>query len=608
MSSSGENILELSRSFPATAGVYIMKGKDGAPVYIGKAKNLRSRVASYFRSDGGRDRSQVPYLVREVDSMDYVVAESESEALFIENSLIKRHQPKYNIRLKDDKTFSSLRLSVNDRFPRLSRTRRIKDDGAVYFGPFASGKFLKQTVRLVHRLFPLRDCTPNKFERHRTRPCLSYFTKLCSGPCAGKISEEDYGALVEQAAAFLKGERKKLARTIREMMERASREARYENAAYYRDQLKSLRENEEIDRVKPSGFEDTDVVGFHRESERYEFTVLLSRGGSVVDKLDFSAKSFHGEETEALREFLGRFYFSDHYVPRRILLPIGIRDADAYSEWFTEKRGKRVYIETPRRGQKKELVRLAVKNARESFSRKAEEKAKETSLLESIRKSVGLQRVPYTIECFDISNIQGNQTVASLVRFRNAKPERGRYRKYRITAVEGQDDFRSMYEVVYRRSRRAGENNWELPDLMLIDGGKGQLNSAWRALRDCGVEGEVDLASIAKTEGRYGIDRIFVRGKDEPCVLSDNKKGIYFLMRVRDEAHRFAITYHRELRKDRTLASEMDSVPGIGRKRKFLLLDHFGSVEKIKTATAEELASVKGMTKKAAENVKEFLR
>lgn len=601
-----EKILELSESFPSAIGVYIMKGAGGTPVYIGKAKNLRARVMSYFQR--GSDRGQIPYLVREVDSIDYVVTEGESEALFIENSLIKRHKPKYNIRLKDDKTFSSLRLSVGEKFPRLSRTRRIRDDGALYFGPFASGKFLKRTVNLVHRLFPLRDCTQNKFEKHSTRPCLNYFMKLCSGPCAGKISEEDYRELVCQAASFLRGERKKLVRMIKEMMKRASEEGRYENAAYYRDQLVSLYENAEIEKVTSSRFEDMDIVGFYRDSEHYEFTVLLSRGGSVVDKLDFSVKSPHGDEAECVREFLGRFYFSDHYVPKRVLLPLFIRDREGYSEWLTEKRGKRVYIETPRRGPKSELVRFAMKNARESFSRKAEDKAKQGTLLQGIRKSAGIKRVPYSIECFDISNIQGHQTVASLVRFRNARPERDRYRRYRITATSGQDDFRSMYEVVYRRALRAAEDNWDLPDLMLIDGGKGQLNAAHAALRDCAVENEVDLASIAKTEGRTGIDRIYVHGKGEPCDFSSNKKGVYFLMRVRDEAHRFAITYHRELRKDKTLASQIDGVPGIGKKRKLLLLNHFGSVEKIKGATLEELASIKGMTKQAAHNVKAFLR
>ena len=601
-----EKILELSRSFPATTGVYIMKGSGGTPVYIGKAKNLRTRVMSYFQK--GKDRGQIPYLIREVDSIDYVVTEGESEALFIENSLIKRHKPKYNIRLKDDKTFSSLRLSVAEKFPRLSRTRRVRDDGALYFGPFASGKFLKSTVSLVHRLFPLRDCTRAKFERHRTRPCLNYFMKLCSGPCAGKISEEDYGELVRQATSFLQGEKKKLVKMIGEMMEKASEEGKYENAAYYRDQLVSLRENAEIEKVTSSRFEDMDVVGFYRDSQQYEFTVLLSRGGSVVDKLDFSVKSLHGDEAECLREFLGRFYFSDRYIPKRILLPLSIRDREGYSDWLSEKREKRVYVETPSRGPKSELVRFAMKNARESFSRKAEEKAKQGTLLRSIRKSAGIKRIPYTIECFDISNIQGRQTVASLVRFRNARPERDRYRRYRITATSGQDDFRSMYEVVYRRALRAAEEDWDLPDLMLIDGGKGQLNAARAALRDCGVENQVDLASIAKTEGRAGVDRLYVYGESDPCDFSSNKKGVYFLMRVRDEAHRFAITYHRELRKDKILASQMDGVPGIGKKRKLLLLNHFGSVEKIKGATAEELASVKGMTKRAARNVKEFLR
>ncbi len=601
-----EKILELLKTFPETSGVYIMKGADGLPVYIGKAKNLRSRATSYFHRGG--DRGQIPYLVKEIDSIDYVVTETESEALFVENSLIKRHKPKYNIRLKDDKTFSFLRLSVKDKFPRLSRTRRIRQDDALYFGPFASGKFLKSTINLVHRLFPLRDCTSAKFERHRTRPCLNYFTKLCSGPCAGKISEQEYAETVNRSISFLRGEKRKLIRAMEEMMKKAAAEEMYENAAYCRDQLEILRENVEIEKVTSSRFEDIDIVGFYRDSEHYEFTVLLSRSGSVVDKLDFSVKSFQEDESETLREFLGRFYFSDRHIPKRILLPLPVRDRDAYSQWLTEKRGKRVYVDSPSRGVKSELVKLAAKNARESFSRKAEEKQREDKLLKNIGKSIGIRLVPYTIECFDISNIQGTKTVASLVRFRNAKPERDRYRRYKITSVSGQNDFRAMYEVIYRRALRAKQDNWDLPDLMLIDGGKGQLNAAYEALRDCGVQREVELVSIAKTEGRSGIDRIYVHGKSEPLVLSGNKKGIYFLMRVRDEAHRFAVTYHRELRKTNTLASQMDDIKGIGKKRKLLLLDHFGSVEKIKGATLEQLASVKGMTKDAARNVKEYLR
>lgn len=603
MNSSIENLLD---SLPSKTGVYIMKDKNGRSIYIGKANNLKSRVRSYFSRDSG-DRHQIPYLVGDVETVDYLLTKTESEALLVENSLIKRHKPKYNIRLKDDKTYSSLRLSVNEKYPRLTFTRRVRDDGALYFGPYASGESLKQTSRLVRKLFPVRDCSDEKFRRHKSRPCLSYFINICSGPCANKISHEKYNAIVDKAAVFLRGERKQLIRIIKNSMKKASDEMRYVDAAYYRDQLKSVEKNVEVDKLMSSSLMDKDVIGFYREDDNYEFTVLLSRDGTIVDKSDFSVKGFNLETGEVLREFISRFYFSDRYIPREILLPLDIYDSQNYSDLLSEKRGKKVDIINPKRGEKLKLIQMALKNSRESFFRKQNERKRGNTLLESIKDSLSLNRIPNAIECFDISNTQGSQPVASLVRFAGGKADRSRYRRYRIKTVSGPDDFSSMYEVVFRRCLRSDQKGWNLPDLILIDGGKGQLNVALNALKDCGVDDKVDIAAIAKSRVNGETDKIYLPGRKEPVLLEDNKKAIFLLMRIRDEAHRFAITFHKELRDKKSLTSEIDSIPGVGKKRKLELLNYFGSIEKIRMATVEELCSVKGMTKQVARNIKNTL-
>lgn len=601
-----EKILDITKSFPASFGVYIIKDQDDKPIYIGKAKNLKSRVRSYFSKDKN-DRHQIPYMVNEAVSVDYLVTKTESEALLVENSLIKRHKPKYNIRLKDDKTYSSLRLSINEKYPRLAFTRKIREDGALYFGPFASGETLKQTSRLVRKLFPVRDCSDEKFARHKHRPCLSYFIKLCSGPCANKISEKRYNDLVEQTAVFLRGERKELIKIIKASMKKAAEQTNYEDAAYYRDQLKYIEKNVEVEKLISSSLLDKDIVGFFHENDSYEFTVLFSRDGAIVDKADFSVKGFNMKSEDVLREFLGRFYYAERYIPSEVLVQSDIYDSSVYSKWLTEIRGKKADVISPKRGEKLRLIQMAIDNAKESFLRKQNERKRGDSLLESLKKSLSLKHLPKTIECFDISNIQGNQGVASLVRFKEGKSDKNRYRRYKIKTVSGPNDYASMYEVIFRRCLRSEQKGWNLPDLILIDGGKGQLNVALNALKDCGVDDKVDIASIAKIRKNDEVDKIYIPGNKNPIVLNEDKKSIFFLMRIRDEAHRFAITYHKGLRNKLTLKSQIDSIPGVGKKRKLELFKHFGSIEKIKMATIEELSEVKGMNKKAAKNIKETL-
>ncbi|MCH8029028.1 MAG: excinuclease ABC subunit UvrC [Candidatus Dadabacteria bacterium] len=598
---------EILKNLPASVGVYLMKDKHGRALYIGKAKNLRSRVRTYFLSSGGDSRPQIPFLVKEICDVDFLVTETERDALLLENSLIKKHKPKYNILLKDDKTYSSLRLDPREKVPRLSFTRRVKNDGAVYFGPFSSGGTLRQTKRLIHKIFPLRDCTDGKYKRHSRRPCLNYNLKLCLGPCAGKVDESTYHETVERAKMFLKGRVKEILKILNENMKRSADMMRYEEAANYRDEIRLLKKNIDIEKIIPGTFNDKDIIGFFRDDGIVEFEVLYSRGGTIVDKAEFSIKNIHWEDREIVREFLGQFYGTDRFIPKEILVPVNIDDTGVMSDWLGEKRGGRVSIIQPKRGAKVKLLELAMKNAEESHKIKSGENAKSLKLLKKVQESLSLTRVPISIECYDISNTQGAQPVASMVRFEHGKPAKKKYRKYRIKSVSGPNDYAMMHEVLTRRLRRSGDEGWELPDLMLVDGGKGQLNIAQQALEELGSSAKVSLASIAKAADQDDWDKIYKPGRKNPLPVPRGSKELLFLMEIRDEAHRFAITYHKKLRKKRSFTSELDLIPGIGPKRKQALLRRFGNTRAIARASTEELSKLPGMNKESARLIKERL-
>lgn len=602
------DILNTVESLPDSVGVYIMKDSGGKAVYIGKANNIRSRVRSYFTRGKGDNRLQIPHLVDVVVEIDYMVTDNEREALILENSLIKKHKPRFNIQLKDDKTYASLRLSVKDKFPKLTFSRKIRDDGAVYFGPFASGGALKQVKKLVHKLFPIRDCSDEKFKRHWQRPCLNYNMKLCLGPCAGKVGEEEYIQVAEQARHFLSGNKNELLNMLKKNMYKASEETRYEDAAYYRNQIEYLKKNMEVERFMSTSLEDRDIVGIYRDKNNYEFLLLHSRDGQIVDKTEYRINNYNENETDVLEEFIARLYLQGRrYIPREILLPVKTENMDTYAQLLSEKKGRKVAIKVPGRGAKRKLIQLARKNARESFSRNSFKQKQQYELLSELRHYLGLEKLPETIECFDISNIQGNFAVASMVRFRIGQPDKDRYRRYKIKTVSGPDDYASMHEVISRRLKRAGEDGWELPDLILIDGGKGQLNAACNAALTSDIKQKVEFASIAKSRRFDEPDRIYVSGNKDPLVIRENTGPLYLLMRIRDEAHRFAIEYHKKLRNKKAFASELNNIPGVGDKRRISLLNHFGSVEAIKDADTYDLASLPGMNRKVAEQIKKYL-
>ena len=594
-------------SVPASAGVYILKDGKGRPLYVGKAKNLRSRVLSYLHEGGDQQRPHISYLMREVEDLDYFVTRNEREALVLENSLIKQKKPRYNIRLRDDKNYLSLRLDPRERFPRLTLTRRVLKDGALYYGPFASADALKKAKRLIHKVFPLRDCTDEKFRRHSARPCLSYYMGMCLGPCAGKVGEDEYGEAVERTRMFLRGEKNSIIEMLRHSMRKASEEMRYEDAAHYRDQARLLEKNLDEQMFITPGTKDRDIVGFHREGQDAEFSVLFSRGGMLVDKAEYSFKNAAGTDEDLLGEFISQFYGGNRFIPNEIIIPIGVEGMEDISEWLSERLGRKVALSVPERGVKASQLELAGRNALESFQRKHARELSELDILERLKSSLHLSRQPAAIECFDISNIQGELAVASLVRFEGGKPARERYRTYKIKTVEGPNDYAMMREVLSRRLTRAEEEGWGIPDLILIDGGKGQLNIAHSVIEELGYTGELDLASIAK--GRYEgeSDKMYIYGRKNPIVFSRNSQVLFLLMRVRDEAHRFAITFHKKLRGKRAVSSALDDVPGIGAKRKKELIKRFGSLSGIKAASVDEIAAVPGLSRRIAEELKEKL-
>jgi len=594
----------LLENIPKKTGIYIMRNTSGKPVYIGKAKDLKSRVSSYFNQSGD-NRPQINYLVKEIDTIDFIVTKGEREALILENSLIKTHKPKYNIRLKDDKSYSFLTITNKDKFPKLLRTRRVREDGSLYYGPFASAGALKQTKHLVHKLFQLRDCTDEKFKRHWQRPCLNYNLNLCLGPCAEKVSHEKYSDAVTQAKSFLSGDKKQLVSILKKDMYRAAEETNFEEAAYLRDQIKLLTNDLDVQKVLSSNFDDKDIIGIFEADESFEIIVLFSRFGSIIDKSEFSISGAYTNKGEILQQFIGRFYQDGRYIPKEIITGTAISDKKLYEEWLSDKKGKKVLISKPVRGAKLRLLALADKNAEESFNKKILSSKSNQDLLESLKKSLSLKSLPKTIECFDNSNIQGTNPVASMVRFKDAMPDRQRYRRYKIKTVSGPDDYASMNEVLTRRFKRADEEGWEIPDLIVIDGGKGQLGVVSDVLSKLGYKDKLELISIAKGKKEGELDKIYVDGIKTPFILDDNKQGLYLLMRVRDEAHRFAIEYHKKKRGKELVASGLDNLPGIGRRRRITLLNHFGSLGKIRSASEDEIARLPGMNKKVAGILKE---
>lgn len=599
------------RRQPTSSGVYLMKDGAGTILYVGKAKNLRARLRSYMQAE--RDtRPQIKFLMERAATIETIVTDTEKEALILENTLIKKYRPRYNIHLRDDKTFVSLRIDLRDEFPMLEVVRRVRQDGARYFGPFASSSALRQTLKEIYRIFPLRHYPPAKC-RQRGRPCLFHQIGQCSAPCHGHISPEAYKKLVDGVLALLEGRQGEVLEMLRKRMVLAASEQRYEEAAVLRDQLRAIEKTVEQQKAVRYGIIDQDVVGIFRQGGEVEIVMLFYRQGKLTARRNYNL-NWQLDEDELLAEFLSQFYGRDVPVPDEVVLPFKVEGADALSEWLTERRSRKVHIVTPQRGDRRLLVELANRNAEEAWQERGSREEARRRVLEEVRKRLNLQRTPERMECFDISTIQGHATVASMAVVVNGESATEEYRHYRVKSVVGTDDYAALREVLQRRLKRGLEEGC-LPDFILIDGGKGQLGVLSLVLDELDLTGSIDVAGIAKSRVKANVrgraverseERFFLPGRKNPVTLRRGSAALFLLERLRDEAHRFAITHHRKVRGKSQLQSVLAEVQGVGPKRQKALLKHFGSLKKIKSASLDELQAMPGLPSATAAEIHRF--
>jgi excinuclease ABC subunit C len=597
---------------PASPGVYLMRDAGGAIIYIGKARSLRQRVRSYFKATAD-SRYQVRFLVARVADIEVMLTDTEKEALLLENTLIKQHHPRYNLDLKDDKTYFSLRIDLKEQFPRFGIVRKIPRDNARYFGPYASASAAREVLRQITRMFPLRHY-PLKSCLARKRPCLYHQIGQCSAPCHNLISAADYMELVKGAMLFLEGKGRELVAQFKRHMLEASQGERYEEATRWRNLLRSIEVTVEKQKMVQRGG-DSDVLGYYRDADRLEVVLLFIRAGVLTGSRLFSLTWELGD-AEGISAFLPQYYTEGTYIPEEILLPLEIEDGASLADVLADTKGRKVAILHPLRGVKRELVDLAGKNAAATLRERDEKQASTETLLEELQQRLHLSRLPRRIECYDISTIQGRFSVGSGVSFLNGAADKKNYRHYRIREVEGQDDFAMLREVFSRRFREETIQKEGLPDLVVVDGGIGQLNATQEIISELGLNDRFDLVSLAKSRVARGMtedtiqksdERVFLPGRKNPVVLRQNSAPLLLLAAIRDEAHRFAIEYHRTLRSKDGIASGIEQVPGIGTKRRTALLKHFGSLQRLKEAGVEEIAAVEGVNRAVAESVFEWL-
>lgn len=598
--------------FPHAPGVYLMKDASDTIVYVGKAKHLRNRVRQYF-SQSGDPRYHIRLGMLSVVDIDFLVTNTEKEALILENTLIKKHRPRFNIALRDDKNHIHLRLDPHQHYPRLTIVRRPGKDKAHYFGPYASSQAVKETLRTLYRAFPIRSCTDAVFNS-RTRPCLYHEIGQCVAPCVpGYTTEAAYQELVEQVALHLRGRSDEIVKTLKAQMYDASEELRFEDAARLYNRLQAVEETTGKQRVTSVKQRDQDIFGYFRAGDTVQIQTLNVRSGQLVGGKAYSFEQQLLPEAVLLSSFVSQYYEDNPYIPREILLPCALEDADVLAELLSDKKGRQVSLEVPQRGDKYHLVQLAGKNAELSYHKDHDESEQQQRALEEIQRKLRLRELPRRIECFDISNISGTLAVGSMVCFQDGQPAKQRYRRYRIQTLDGPNDFGMMLEVLRRRYRRALEDN-DFPDLLMVDGGKGQLQMAVRALDELGIT-DLDVVGIAKS--RLKVDRsggtrqrseerFFRPRRKNPVTFLSNSPALFLLQRVRDEAHRFAITYHKQLRSQQTLRSALEDIPGVGANRRSQLLRHFGSLKHVREASLAELTSVPGLPERIAQAVHDY--
>ncbi|MCP4347483.1 MAG: excinuclease ABC subunit UvrC [Desulfobacterales bacterium] len=612
--------LPTSPLLTSSPGVYLMKDAKGKIIYVGKAANLKKRVSSYFTKPGRSDL-KTAILVDKISSFETIVTGTEKEALILEANLIKQYKPRYNVILKDDKRYPSLRLDTKNQYPSLEIVRKIKNDGALYFGPFPSSSSVYQTIRVINKTFMLRKCKTKDF-RKRNRPCLNYQIESCLGPCCLEVDNEDYNEIVKEVVLFLKGKTPDLIKKIKKEMMAAADAHNYEKATVLRNRMFALEKTLEKQVSVTTDFMDRDVIAIARGNipepgndntpepgnERIVITMLFVRSGYLLGTRHFDFKETLANDSEMIGTFISQYYEKAYFIPKEILVPVSLEDAPLIEESLKNLKGKKVNIIWPRRGEKASLLKMSAQNAENRLKDLVASSAAEEDILVRLRKKLNMDRIPERIECFDNSNISGTNPVAGMVVFENGKPSKSMYRRYKIRTVAGHNDYAYMEEALKRRYGK-GEKSEPFPDLLMVDGGRGQLNIAVSVIKQLELAGHFEIIGIAKKDEAKDEteDKIYKPGRANAVNFGREKDLLFFLQRIRDEAHRYAVSFHRSRRRASSMNSVLDAIPGIGKKRKQMLLKHFGSIRNIREATIEEISALPGMNSKAAEAVKKEL-
>lgn len=612
---------EILKSLPTKPGVYLYKNEAGKVIYVGKAVNLRARVRSYFHQSA-QHTPKIRRLVEEIADLEFIVAGSELEALLLENNLIKKHQPYYNVRLKDDKRYPYIKVHWQDPFPRVTTTRHILDDGARYFGPYTAASAAYQTLDLIRKIFPYLTCT-RTITGQDERACLYYHIGRCAAPCIGIVNQGEYRAIIQSLCDFLSGHTESVVCDLQRQMQAAAETLDFEKAATIRDQLQAIEHVVEKQKVMSPDMTDHDVIAFARENSDACVQIFFVRAGRLIGREYFLMDGTAEEDDQAvITSFLKQFYDQVSNVPPEILMPQEVDEVMIIRDWLRSKRGADVTLKVPRQGQEHELVQMATENAAETLAHlRAQwqvDESKQSEALADLQQYLNLSEPPLRIECYDVSTLQGMHTVASMVVFVKGVPRKSDYRRFNMRRVKGQDDFASMQETLQRRFKRMQDagyqldagpgkkdvyNAWSLvPDLVILDGGKGQLNAALEVLDEFDLRDAIPIVALAKRE-----EELFLPAQSEPVILPRNSQGLFLVQRIRDEAHRFAVEYHRKLRRKQGIASQLDQIPGIGPRRRQTLLKAFGSIEAIREASVDELTTLPGMTRSAAEQIKSLL-
>ncbi|MFL5679541.1 MAG: excinuclease ABC subunit UvrC [Chloroflexota bacterium] len=605
------------RKLPDRPGVYLMKDTRGDVLYVGKAQSLRSRVRSYWQKHGGYGEvHRIREVIDRVADVEYTLTDSVSEALLLEANLIKRYKPRFNVRLKDDKSYPYIKITLGDDFPRIERTRKLLNDGSRYFGPYASASSVDESMNLVRRLFPFRTCTIDIKDGKRAlqRPCLLYHIKRCQGPCIEAIDKAAYRADIAQVELFLEGRQETLVKALAADMQAASEREDYERAAVVRDKIRAIERTMESQKMAAFARTELDLVGLARQDAQAAVQLFAIRNGKLIGRdvylLDATRDA---TDDEVLEGFVLQYYSRATSIPSQVLIPRLPAEAGDVESFLTERRGGPVHLRVPQRGEKRELMALATRNATETLAREQArwmaDQGKTLAALEQLAEALGLPGPPMRIECYDISNFQGRESVGSMVVFEDGKPRTGEYRRFRIKTVVGANDFASHQEVLRRRFRRATlgeegneeERRWKLPDLVIVDGGKGQVSAAAQVLDELGLH-DLPLAGLAKER-----EELFLPGRSDPVLLPPTSSALYLVQRIRDEAHRFAITYHRDLRAKASIRSGFDDLEGVGPKRRQALLRVFGSLKRVRDAPVEQIAAVPGIGPALAQRIKATL-